>query len=101
MMEFPPKRPGEAVTLTFGFGALLPAGVTLEAVLGVDVEVLRGEDADAAQCLVGAPAHVGGDVMQRFSGGELGVDYLVVARVRFSDQQVREMVAQLPVRRLV
>lgn len=101
MLSFGAKRSGEAVTLAFDFSRALPAGVVLEAALSVAVEVLRGTDAAAAACLVGAPALAGGDVLQRFDGGVEGVDYLVVARARFSDQQVRELAAVLSVRRLI
>lgn len=101
MLSFGAKRAGEAVTLAFDFGPALPAGVALEAALAVSVEVLRGADADAAACLAGAPALAGADVLQRFSGGVVGVDYLVVARVRFTDQQVRELAAVVAVRRLI
>lgn len=98
MVNFPAKRPAEAVTLTFEFQPSLPAGVTVEAVLAVTAEVYRGADEDVAQRLTGAPALAGADVLQRFEGGVVGVDYLVVAQVRFSDQQVRELPALLPVR---
>lgn len=96
------KRVDEVVTLTFDFEPALPSGVSVEAALGVTVEVLRGgEDPDAAACLVGAPALAGAAVLQRFGGGVVGVDYLVVARARFSDQQVRELAAVLMVRRRI
>lgn len=94
------KRAGEAVTLTFDFGPEMPDGVTLASAGLSSVEALSGEDAAAASMLAGAAVAVGPKVLQRVSGGVVGVDYLVVARAVLSDGQVREMGAVLPVRRV-
>ncbi|TVO57528.1 phage fiber-tail adaptor protein [Denitromonas halophila] len=100
MRAFEPRRPGEAVTLTFDYTGQIPAGVTIVSVDPCDASVLRGTDANPAAVLVGAPALVGVEVLQRVSGGAVGVDYLLVARVVLSDGQSRELPAVQSVRRV-
>ncbi len=100
VMQFGPKRPAEAVTLAWDFAPELPAGVSVASAEPTAVEVLSGEDAGVDGMLIGAAVAVGAKVLQRVSGGVVGVDYLVVARAVLSDGQVREFAAVLPVRRV-
>lgn len=99
-LRFPPKRPGEAVTLVFDFAPELPDGVTVANAGLSAVDVLVGADEAASAMLTGTAVAVGSKVLQRVSGGVVGVDYLVVARAVLSDGQVREFAAVLPVRRV-
>lgn len=96
--KFGNKRPGEAVTLTFNFARELPDGVFIASALESTVAVVAGADASFADRLDGAAASTPTTVLQRFSGGVVGTDYLVCARAVLSDGQLREMVAILPIR---
>lgn len=98
MKFFDPKTPDERRTLTFDFTDDLPSGVTVDSVAAISVTAFRGIDVSPSSILYGSPDLSGAQVFQSVQGGLSDVDYLVIARANWSDGQIAELMAVLPVK---
>lgn len=96
VQAFSEKGPLEIVFLVFDFGLVEPAPVGAV----VRCSQYGGSEADpAADGLpVGSPSIVGATVVQRVSGGLVGVDYLVTCQVDSPDGSRFQLSGVLPVR---
>lgn len=70
------KAPSEVITLGMDFNRLLISGETITSAV-VDIAVVSGEDASAADMLAGDPSITGSKINFLVSSGVDGVEYVL------------------------
>lgn len=101
--NFSEINPSEIVTLTFDFGPMLTAGVTIGAPVA-GCSVISGTDPSPSSRLTGVPTVTNSPsdkgasraVLQQVSTMQAAVRYLVTMLVQTSDNQTLELYAYAP-----
>lgn len=91
------KAPGEVVTITFDYCALLGVGEAISSA-APSIAVRAGDQGQSLDgMLQGQPEIVGHRVKQRLAGGLLGNVYRVKCRIETDSGQVFEVASDVPV----
>lgn len=92
-----PMDPQETDELVFDFRVYAKGRAITD--LTVDVEVMRGTDAQASTRAVGLPLNTDGEVLQMFGHPVDGVIYKIRCRALFEDTREHVLVGVLPCER--